>query len=53
VVLATSGFAAPEPIVDRSRPLWTVRIGPLSPSGQASPPPTTVAVVTAYLAGPT
>ena len=36
--------------VDRSAPVWTVKVGRLGPPGQPLPPPTTVNVVTAWFA---
>jgi hypothetical protein len=39
------------PVVNTSKPIWTVLIGPLGRPDQKFPPPTTQPVVTAYLAG--
>lgn len=39
------------PAVDRSTPLWTVKVGPLGSTDAHFPPPETHTVITAYFAG--
>ena len=42
---------ADEPVLDQSKPQWTVKVGRLGGDGESFPPPRTVAVTTAYYAG--
>jgi hypothetical protein len=42
---------ASTPAVDRSHPLWTVKVGPLGPDNVHFPPPETHTVTTAWFAG--
>jgi hypothetical protein len=46
-VLSTTG----QPLVDKTHPQWTVKVGQLGGDGDNFPPPKAVAVVTAYYAG--
>jgi len=48
-VLVPAQSAAPA--VDRSHPLWTVKVGPLGSPNEHFPPPETHAVATAWFAG--
>jgi hypothetical protein len=48
VLVQQDGLGGP---IDRSSPVWTVKLGKLGPPGAALPPPVTVKVVTAWFAG--